>query len=217
MKKYSYKLEEWELDWAFSPIRCKRELILLLMKAIKVMLIKEPALHSTLVDNQSPRMTLYISKISRIFFHTTTKHFSVCFPFKVFAPEGAPPSFQTLLSAPVDSRLTSAIISLIETEKSLDLTDIYSFHDVISIVEDEISDIWVTLRELMTFEDGYLRYDHDPVHVNGHLHPLYHLDIFYSSQPTFKIGLKGSISEADLWKALEPSEECLYLSPHSNP
>lgn len=31
----------------------------------------------------------------------------------------------------------------------------------------------------MLFEPGYLRYDHDKEHVNGKIHPEYHLDIFF--------------------------------------
>lgn len=41
--------------------------------------------------------------------------------------------------------------------------------------------------------NGYIRYDDDIEHMNGDLHPRYHLDINASSDVTFKVGLNQSV------------------------
>lgn len=63
----------------------------------------------------------------------------------------------------------------------------------------------------MTFEEGYIRYDYDEEHENGDLHPLNHLDIFYSSKPTFKIGLRDRYQKDYLVNLVNRETNCIYL------
>lgn len=209
MKRLTYELDEWESQWIFKPVRSKAEVINLLMRTIKLMLIKSPVEDL----DEGNRLTLVVSKMSRLFFYSENKQFSICFPFKVRVEEDGRVEFQTHLNGAVDSRLTSVVISLVESEAALSGSDPWVFTELLVEAQDELPEFWDVFRELMIFEEGYIRYDHDPEHVDGHKHPLYHLDIFYTSRPTFKIGLRAQQENAFLIDALEPSSNCYYLAP----
>lgn len=72
-------------------------------------------------------------------------------------------------------------------------------------------DIWCLFRELLISEDGYIRYDHDPDNAAGDMHPLHHLDVFYSSGSTFKLGLRNSIDTATFEDYLDITTACRYI------
>lgn len=65
---------------------------------------------------------------------------------------------------------------------------------------------------LLSFNDGYIRYDYDSEHENGSIHPLYHLDIFFSNYATFKIGLARRYQINDLLDLLDQEKSCKYLN-----
>ena len=89
---------------------------------------------------------------------------------------------------------------------------IFSFVDAIEEVESHIPFFWPFFRELMMFEEGYVRYDHDARNKNGLLHPLNHCDVFYSSNATFKIGLEKRISLEVFMDLLNLETNCQFLS-----
>lgn len=66
--------------------------------------------------------------------------------------------------------------------------------------------------ELLSFSEGYIRYDYDPENELGEIHPLYHLDIFFSNQSTFKIGLPRRYEIKDLLDLLDYEKPCRYLN-----
>ena len=55
---------------------------------------------------------------------------------------------------------------------------IFEFADPIATIVDYNLNFWSFLRELLLYEDGYIRYDYDEEHQDGLLHPLNHYDIF---------------------------------------
>lgn len=71
---------------------------------------------------------------------------------------------------------------------------------------------WSLLRDLFLFDDGYIRYDYDEVLENGLTHPLNHLDIFYSTRTTFKVGFKNRIREAHFMDLLDVNSDCHFLN-----
>lgn len=75
----------------------------------------------------------------------------------------------------------------------------------------DIESLWCLFWILCTFEPGYLRYDYDPKRECGQIHPLYHLDINYSKQGTYKIGLKHNLNINNFINLLLLSSECGYL------
>lgn len=207
MKRFDFPLDEFQVARLFEVIRDKRGVIILLMRAIKIMLLATPVQS----EKVAGRMILSISKWSRLFFITESKIFTVNFPF--FATEGEEGlMFKSHYHPYVDNRLTSNVIGLLEMPL-LSLPDVISFSDPICEIEDSDSDFWALFRELMLFEDGYLRYDKDEARANGHVHPLHHLDVFYSQGNAIKIGLAAEIEIEGLTNMLDPSTDCHYLRP----
>lgn len=64
---------------------------------------------------------------------------------------------------------------------------------------------------LLVMEMGYLRYDYDEKSEDGDNHPLHHLDIFYSSTNTFKIGLNKELDIDSMMDILDVRAKCKYI------
>lgn len=60
-------------------------------------------------------------------------------------------------------------------------------------------------------ETGYIRYDYDPDHENGTLHPLYHFDVNYSSKGTYKMGINKKMEKEDFVDLLDIKTKCHYI------
>ena len=67
------------------------------------------------------------------------------------------------------------------------------------------------VKHLMLFEPGYIRYDHDREHANGAMHPEHHLDIFFSSDSTMKLGLSTGIGSEWFIDLVNILSECKYV------
>lgn len=208
MKKLEFILDRFQADQICSPIRTKIDVISLWMNTIKMMLAYVPV-PQELVGGT---MALVVSKMSRIFFVLEDKVFSLNFPFFVNY-DGGELTFSTLSCQLVDNKVTSEILSLLHTNGVLTSVDVASFADPIidSCVID--SGIWELLRDLMICEEGYIRYDHDPELQNGDIHPLHHLDVFYSTASTFKIGCRKRFSLPDFTDMLDIRTNCHYIVP----
>ena len=74
-----------------------------------------------------------------------------------------------------------------------------------------IEQMWTLFSYLLKYDLGYIRYDIDPEHENGKLHPLYHLDICLDNSATYKIGLDKKIEFDDLKNILDITNECWYI------
>lgn len=194
------------MDWAFSAIRTKRDIILLLMRSIKVMMlpIMEPEVTAGV-------MTLQISKMSRLFFSSSDKVFSINFPFAAIEQDDCL-RFRSIHHSDIDGALTSSVISILESTTSLEAREVLEFAEPIFSQADSDPDFWCLFRDLLMLEDGYVRYDHDELRKNGNLHPVDHLDIFYSSGNTFKLGLGGRISADILTDMLNLSSDCHFIA-----
>lgn len=208
MKRFGFSLDSHQIEWVLSPIRDRLDVIELLMKSIKVMLVNDqpPA------EQASGSLILSVSKMSRIFFLAKTKIFSINFPYSTqFDEDSNSFSFTTRSRANIDNRRTSIILEWIngsDRRQSKELFDApYEFIDI-APDDEELPDL---LLELLLMDDGYIRFDHDIERSNGHMHPLNHLDVFFSSSATFKIGLHKKIQCEDLIDILNLHSNCHYL------
>lgn len=198
MKKYYFKLRTFSgYDFKNEMIRKNKDIVLMLLEAIQLINISK---YSTDDIDCSDKLILYVDKMSRIFFSHEDKIISFHFPFiieeydeqriKLFVPYR-------------NEEFDSHIVSLV---KSIFLTDIdysKSLEELLEMIwnklaedtiDKDVSDFVLTVvHHLMVTDYGYLRYDHDIEHENGLLHPEHHLDINYSSNSTYKIGLDSSI------------------------
>lgn len=206
MKKYEFFLGEREVNEYFSPIRQKEDVIKLLMYAIKTMLL--PPIDSS---SAKGKMLLLVSKTSRLYFFTDSKYFSIAFPIFVKEENGGTLRFSSHYIEDVDSKITSDILGLMTCEKALASECVLDFLEPLwESPEDFHRYLWTFLKELLLFEDAYIRYDYDIEHENGRIHPLHHLDVFYSSG-TFKIGLENYIDDDFFINIMNLETDCLYL------
>jgi len=215
MKKFEFGLSQGTLDLFFPKerIKTKARIIEVLMEATRHMLINPSVKPKDMIG----KMTLYIDKMSRLFFVNDEKYYSIVFPFFALK-EGDSLQFSFQNNIDVNSQLISNVLSIIKCETfkhncSLD------FAEPIYEIENDFDEyFWIFMRELLLMEDGYIRYDFDEEnHIkakeNGeeHKHPLNHYDLFYSSNASFKIGLEGKINETDFINVLDVNTNCEYL------
>jgi hypothetical protein len=208
-KAYEFPLDENQVAWMFKPLRSKADVLYLLMKTIKFMLLSPD-----LTDPKSVagKLVLHVDRMSRLFFQSDKKIFSIALPFFVREEDGRL-TFSDPLHPVIDSKVTSDIISLLESGVVFSTPDVYVFLDEIHPLSNFDSDIWQFFRKLLLAEDGYIRYDLDEAHVDGHRHPLHHLDIFYGSQSTFKLGLYEQIDAGTFLDILDVTTDCHYAAP----
>lgn len=67
------------------------------------------------------------------------------------------------------------------------------------------------ILRLLSMELGYIRYDYDPERENGRLHPLYHVDINYSTKGTYKLGMNKKMEVAEFIDMLDTKTDCRYV------
>lgn len=206
LKSYSFQVDKYQLEWVFSPIRTKRDVIELLMRTIKLMML--PPISPVMSSGQ---ITLQISKMSRLFFITSDKMFSVNFPFFAMEKDGCL-RFHSIHHKDVNSMIASHVLAILESTDSLESREVLHFAEAISDLCESDGDFWCLFRELLTYEDGYIRYDHDQVRSNGHIHPLDHLDVFYTTGNTFKLGLNSNISLGNFADVLDVNKNCHYVT-----
>lgn len=215
MKTYRFSLSKSLLPTFFPEkrIKSKIEIIQILLEATRFMLVN-PDISKDIEGN----MLLHINKMSRLFFFTHKKYYSIVFPFFTSEVE-ANFKFSFFDNIDVDSALISKVISTIKCNQFMEKCSLDFISTVVDYEEEHIENIWIFLREILLMEDGYIRYDwdeenHDKAKKSGneHLHPLNHYDLFYTSNATFKIGLLNSINEDDFIDLLDISTDCKYLS-----
>ncbi|MDW5441140.1 hypothetical protein [Polaromonas sp. SM01] len=206
MKRYDFQLDTYQSKEMLRVIRSKRDVIETLMHSMKLMMLPplppiKPISH----------IVLQVSKMSRLFFLTEKNMFSVSFPFVTTEKDGAL-EFRSIHHEKITSQVASQVLAILGSTDSLDGRDVYRFADPIIEVCEGDEDFWCFFRELLMHEDGYIRYDSDPARENGQLHPLHHLDIFYSSSNTFKIGMTQGASLDAFLDVLDVNTNCHYLS-----
>lgn len=191
----------------FKPIRSKSDVISLLMKSVKLMML--PPIP---ISNPVGTIILKVSKMSRLFFVTDDKIFSFNFPFVVIANDECL-IFRSIHSSEINSMIASQVLSVLDSTDSFENPEVLIFAESISDFCQFDANFWSIFRDLLMHEDGYIRYDCDEVRNNGHLHPLHHLDVFYSSGNTFKLGVKNKISAEHFLDVLDVSTNCHYVMP----
>jgi len=194
-------------------IKTKYKILEILLEACRLILYGQKA---ETVDS-SCKLILYKDKMARLFLVNTRKIYSIAFPFNIYYDEDKTViNYRNLLD--LDSYNISNILSILKSEiiksdKCLDFID--PIIDIESITK---TNYWVIFRDLMLLEDGYIRYDHDISGYNEAMkkekqdkHPLHHLDIFYSAQVSFKIGLDDSYLATDLIETIDSTTACKFL------
>lgn len=207
MKVYDSLLDGKQVESMFKPVRDRRQVIELLLNAMRLFLLQplpRPLKISGLLE-------LRISKMSRLFFFSENKHFSIAFPFIAKLNDDGALAFYSDSGFEINSKTLSEIAAVIDSRYDFDNGSFIDFYDSFEESLVESPNFWIVFLKLMTFEEGYIRYDYDEEHENGDLHPLNHLDIFYSSKPTFKIGLRERYQKDYLVNLVNRETNCIYL------
>ena len=223
----TYQLSDFHKNHIFNKAyRTKQDILKLLLYATRFILNSEPIAYARTTGTY---LFLRIDKMSRLIFFSEGKTFSISFPFKYYRYdefEGRPPY---VLMNGLDYEIDNSVITYLENIlENIDL-DAIEVWDIIERLEDipkdhfdengktESFDKFMSklFLRLILSEEGYLRYDYDEKGFkpdNPDLHPYHHLDIFYSSNPTFKIGLKNGINYSEFINIIDIRTDCRYLS-----
>lgn len=215
MKKLEFELSELLYDKAMVPIREKGDLLKLLAYTIKF-LVSHPTQTRTSADK---KLIIYVDKMSRLVFCVENKVFSFQFPFYVrINSEDNSLSILFKDYFEFDSITSSLLLAILDTDDIFNWS-LENINEKIlqEIIENEWEDVDVDavcelVKQLMLFEPGYLRYDHDIEHLNSAIHPEYHIDFFFSSNNTMKLGLKNSIEIEWFIDMLNILTKCKYIS-----
>ena len=209
MKKYEFNLSQRDVDSFFKPIRRKEDIFVVLMNSLKQILSHNA--YPIPIGNVKGKMVLILSKMSRLFYFTEEKFFSIHFPFTVSEKDDSL-LFSSKYIDEIDSEMSSHVLSLLLCNKgeSTCITDIL---EPLTDIENQHfhQDIGTLVRELLFMEDGYIRYDYDEEHENGVMHPLNHFDVNYSSKTTFKIGIDSKTDNNFFLDLMDITTDCQYI------
>lgn len=206
MKNLSFDLDRYQIDNLFQPFRKKSNVLLFWMEAIKLIssYMPPPA------EDKLGVMIVRFDKMRRIIVHTQSKAFSATFPFSISDTDGVI-KFHLKSGIEISSRISSEVISILTSAKAFENDEALGLLDDLEQTSGDPDELWRVLGELIQADDGYVRLDHDPERENGDLHPLNHLDIFYSQSATFKIGLRQKYEAAQLLDVLDIKSSCSFL------
>lgn len=211
-KEFTYKMSKHILEMSSKPLRKREEAILLLLYTIRMFDVSQ-----YILDERSEQVIVSIDKMNRIFYLIDNKIFSMQFPFRVEydGVQGSNIIYDSVTGTVISPMVLSFLIEAFEkmSRREVDFDTIFEI-----IMEPEVNDeeftsktMWQLISYLLKYDLGYLRYDFDPEHEEGKIHPLNHLDICLDGSATYKIGLEKEIGFSDMKDILDLTTECWYL------
>ena len=213
MKETTIGLDNYLTTQITKPIRCKKDLILILLLFLKLFLIK-----NTLTDKETTgTVKIIVDKMNRVFFFSENKYFSFNFPFKLdLSNEDNIKFYYNELD--VNLKIISILEALLDEEDLLLLHKENIREYYYEYIEDDYEiileeDFINLVNKIIEFEPGYIRYDYDDEHNNGNLlHPLNHLDVNFESNSTFKLGLNKKLKLEEFIDVMNINTDCHFLS-----
>lgn len=206
MKVEPFNLDRYQAGSLFVPFRERKNIITFWMEVAKTILsYVEP-----MAEQIEGKMIICTDKMRRVIVQSNGKTFTTSLPYSVKIVDG---SYCCTLKSGIElnNKLTSEIIAALSTTSSFSNAEVLGFADDVMAVSDDPNTLWIALSELINADDGYVRFDHDPEREDGKLHPLNHIDIFFSQSATFKLGLSDRIEIEALSDLLNIKTECHYL------
>lgn len=204
-RSYTMNIDESLLALISKPVRKHQDCIDVILNTMKFWNL----FSSKKIDSLSAKLIISVGKMSRLFIIRENRVESILFPFTVVESESGVRFISKSIGDITNFHISRA--SSIINNQSYNSGCIYEFSDSVIDSADVLPNFWGFIRELMDFEGGYVRYDTDAKNENGDLHPLHHLDIFFSSSATFKVGKDNVACYDDLIDVLDVSSGCWYL------
>lgn len=215
MKCFEFPIVDTMSAYFFAPIRDKKDIIRILINSLKYISSISPQKSLPAFND---KIILYINKMSRIFYVSDKKLFSIQLPFTIIDDVDGFDIIHKATDISINSKTTSFFLSVLERTYENDIETLDDFYTIFieeleafEIDFSENNSYWTVIKYLWTFEPGYLRYDIDQEHENGHIHPVNHLDIFYSNANTFKLGLQTEIDIDYFIDILNTSTNSKYI------
>ncbi|HAV1432155.1 TPA: hypothetical protein JG809_004620 [Vibrio parahaemolyticus] len=209
MKSIEFDIDEIVFSDFFSPIRDKIGIIKCLLATIKYI-----SYYNFIdVSEVKGKLTLDVSKMNRINYSCDDKYFSITCPFSIEIFEGEV-KFSSYANGEIDQQMVSQLLYVLEDSDTFNAACISGLADKIMDESERKPLFWNVLKELLMMEDGYIRYDYDPdpERVHPTIHPINHLDVCYSSNATFKVGLNNRISHVEFRDILDITSNCYFLA-----
>jgi len=213
------KLIQFKRNIKSGSIRHRLDIINIIISACE-MIVSNQFLNLKDIDELEGNYPfILINSASRLYIFEDNKFFSVSFPFQISAEK----SQVSFLNVPITSGILSivsyvfkefderkSIVELIET--------MFDNEEYTSLLKDEQQIIEELTLCLLSYETGYIRYDYDPENykkykLNGkpNLHPLNHLDINFTSNATYKFGIKNLMDIKEFLDCLSPTTDCWFF------
>lgn len=229
----TYEILDIHRENIVTPIvRKKEDVLKVLLRCCKI-LITQDSVERILPEKKY--LILKVSKMSRIFISDTDRTYSLNFPFSTY--EDAEGRLILKLSEVSDLSINNLILDALlfilgsfdfSKNNLYDLLDLISKYQYLEELDDDFliyessSGKTISIEELLEkilfhllcLEDGYFRYDYDLANFkveNPHLHPISHIDLFYSSNPTFKIGFRTRQPTDVIVDIVDITKDCMYL------
>lgn len=191
-------------------IKDKYKIIEILLEACRYMLYNK----RVATARSQHKIILHKDKMSRLVFVGENKIYSIAFPFNISQITADELLINYKNQFDIDSQNISILLSLLKSPTIISEDCLEFIDPIINYPQN----LWTTLRDLLFLEDGYIRYDKDEAGFqkakadgHEHRHPLNHIDIFYTNQATFKLGLKQEYTNTDLIDLMNRNTDCKYL------
>lgn len=218
MKSYGFNVNPEMIQYN-SSIRSKYHILQILMAITRYLLISKPQSISEIEKEIPPdkiRLVVYIDKMSRIFLSEKDKIHSFYFPFTLTVHDE-----KYVISFKNDIEITNVTCTVFESV-FYSLSESDTMEDILEYYWDIVSDLQISKEEtalygrllayLLSFEPGYLRFDHDTARKNGSMHPEDHFDINYTDGASFKFGLSKPLDDVSFIDIIDTTSPCRYLS-----
>ena len=221
-KRYIVHFGKYFAALVSNMIREKQDLIFLLLETIKLFQIGDVIEES----EKDGSVIIYVDRMSRVVYEVSDKIFSFNFPFYIKKNEESDDKYIIIdleTGIVFDEIITSTLLSIVRAkvlEKSSlvaiydQLEDVANTFDITHIDSPNLDNadiLWNLLKKLILFECCYLRFDHDEENIDGHLHPVNHIDVSYCDAGKFKLGLTARLNIEAFIDILNDKTECYYL------
>lgn len=212
-KELTFRMSKQIIDMSGKPLRKREETILLLLYTIRMFDINQ-----YLPDSRNENVRISINKMNRIFYVLEGKMFSMQFPFSIESDNDKNKIviYDNITGTIINSLMLSFLMEAFEKMNRQE-ADFDTMFEIIMESEGNSSNFttqntWYLISYLLKYDLGYIRYDIDPEHENGKLHPLNHLDICLDTSATYKIGLNQQLKFDEFRDILDITTESWYFS-----
>ena len=226
-KQFQFHLDDQLYQYAEGIISQKYDVIKLLLHTAQFILRTSPVENPATIPDDC-KLVLFVN---RLFFGIRDKIFTIHFPFHTQQDEDSSLLKIVWQGYQLDHKVTSLLLGAIaDEEQEMERQSRYGMLEDLDnyLINQDISDEmgnpyavedWVRelLKYLVLSESGYFRYDYDPIGAEKHkhpekYHPMHHLDVFFSSGATMKMGLSKKVTTDWIIDLADTNAGCKYIS-----